>query len=98
MSFEKDVNLLTKVKAKIMFNLNKERQLDELPLLYEDITLSQIAMMYAASIKIGGTNDVYLKKLCDDFRNDADFKTCELISNYEEDIQVNKPYQEKFFV
>lgn len=30
-SFEKDVDRLLKVKAKIMFNLNKERQLDSLP-------------------------------------------------------------------
>jgi hypothetical protein len=28
LSFERDVSLLTKVKAKIMFNINKERQLE----------------------------------------------------------------------
>jgi hypothetical protein len=93
LSFERDASLLTKVKAKIMFNINKERQLDELPLIYEDITLSSIAMQYATSIKSGSTNELYLKKLCDDLRNDADFKTCELISNYEEDVQVTKSYQ-----
>lgn len=98
MSFEKDANLLTKVKAKIIFNLNKERQLEELPLLYEDITLSQIAMSYAADIKTSGNNEPYLKKKCEDFKNDADYKICELVSNYEEDLQVSKPYQEKFFV
>ena len=27
MSFERDPNLLTKVKAKVMFNINKERQI-----------------------------------------------------------------------
>ena len=52
-SFERDVNLLTKVKAKIMFNINKERQLEDVPVIYEDITLSNIAMQYATSIKIG---------------------------------------------
>ena len=55
-SFERDVNLLTKVKAKIMFNINKERQLEEIPLIYEDITLSNIAMQYATSIKSGSSN------------------------------------------
>lgn len=64
MSFERDINLLTKVKAKIMFNVNKERQLEEIPVVYEDITLSQIAMQYATSIKNGSTNEPYLKKLC----------------------------------
>lgn len=82
LSFERDVSLMTKVKAKIMFNINKERQLEDLPLIYEDITLSSIAMQYAISIKAGTTNESYLKKLCDDLRNDADFKTCELIANY----------------
>jgi len=56
MSFERDVNLLTKVKAKIMFNINKERQLEEVPVIYEDITLSNIAMQYATSIKSGSSN------------------------------------------
>jgi hypothetical protein len=56
MSFEKDPNLLTKVKAKIMFNINKERQLEEIPLIYEDITLSSIAMQYATSIKNGSSD------------------------------------------
>lgn len=55
-SFERDVNLLTKVKAKIMFNINKERQLEEVPVIYEDITLSNIAMQYATSIKSGSSN------------------------------------------
>ena len=55
-SFERDVNLLTKVKAKIMFSINKERQLEEIPLIYEDITLSNIAMQYATSIKSGSSN------------------------------------------
>lgn len=97
MSFERDINLLTKVKAKIMFNINKERQLEDVPIIYEDITLSNIAMQYATSIKSGSSNEAYLKRLCDDIKNDADFKTCELISNYEEDVQVTKSYQEKFF-
>ena len=82
MSFERDPNLLTKVKAKIMFNLNKERQLGDLPLVYEDITLSHIAMQYATSIKTGSSNEIYLKKLTEELRNDADFKSCELVSNY----------------
>lgn len=84
---------MTKVKAKIMFNINKERQLDELPLIYEDITLSTIAMQYAISIKSGTPNKTYLNNLCKDLQNDADFKTCELVSNYEEDVQVTKAYQ-----
>lgn len=63
MSFERDANLLTKVKAKVMFNINKERQLEDLPLIYEDITLSHIAMQYATSIKTGTSNEAYLKKL-----------------------------------
>ena len=93
MSFERDANLLTKVKSKIMFNINKERQLADLPLIYEDITLSHIAMQYATSIKTGSSNEVYLKKLCEELRNDAEYKTCELVSNFEEDIQVTKAYQ-----
>ena len=56
MSFERDVNLLTKAKAKIMFNINKERQLEDVPVIYEDITLSNIAMQYATSIKSGSSN------------------------------------------
>ena len=81
-SFERDANLLTKVKAKIMFSINKERQLEEIPLIYEDITLSYIAMQYATSIKSGSSNEPYLKRLCDEMRNDADYKICEIISNY----------------
>ena len=52
-SFEADIDSLLRVKAKIMFNINKERQLEEIPILYEDITLSSIAMQYATSIKNG---------------------------------------------
>ena len=63
MSFERDPNLLTKVKAKVMFNINKERQLADLSLIYEDITLTHIAMQYATSIKTGSSNELYLKKL-----------------------------------
>ena len=50
-------------------------------------------MQYATSIKTGSSNEIYLKKLTEELRNDADFKTCELVSNYEEDVQVNKAYQ-----
>lgn len=39
--------MVLKVKAKIMFNINKERQTYEIPVLYEDLTLSAIAMQYA---------------------------------------------------
>lgn len=46
-SFEADVDMVLKVKAKIMFNINKERQTYEIPVLYEDLTLSAIAMQYA---------------------------------------------------
>lgn len=81
-----------------MFNINKERQLEEIPIIYEDISLSNIAMQYATSIKSGSSNEPYLKRLCEDIKNDADFKICELISNFEEDVQVTKNYQEKFFV
>ena len=78
-----------------MFNINKERQLEdkEIPLIYEDITLSSIAMQYASSIKNGETNEQYLKKLCEDLRNEAEFRVCEIISDYEEDVQVTKSYQ-----
>jgi hypothetical protein len=34
MSFERDIDRLTKVKAQLMFNINKERQLEDLPLIY----------------------------------------------------------------
>lgn len=83
-----------------MFNINKERQLEDkdIPLIYEDITLSSIAMQYASSIKNGETNQQYLKKLCEDLRNEAEFRVCEIISDYEEDVQVTKTYQQKFFV
>ena len=47
MSFEKDLDRLTKVKAQLMFNLNKERQVETLPLIYEDISLASIAQQYA---------------------------------------------------
>lgn len=47
MSFEKDLDRLTKVKAQLMFNLNKERQLEGIPLIYEDISLASIAQQYA---------------------------------------------------
>ena len=65
MSFERDYDLLTKVKARIMFNINKERQLDDIPLIFEDITLSNIAMQYATCLKAGSASEVYLKKLCE---------------------------------
>lgn len=62
-SFEEDDDALVKVKAKIMFNINKQRQLDEIPILYEDLTLTSIAMQYASSIKNGSTDESYLAKL-----------------------------------
>jgi hypothetical protein len=48
-----------------MFNINKERQLEDVPIIYEDITLSNIAMQYAISIKSGSPDEAYLKRLCD---------------------------------
>jgi hypothetical protein len=48
-----------------MFNINKERQLSEIPILYEDITLSTIAMKYATSIKTGVIDEAYLNRLAE---------------------------------
>lgn len=62
-SFEADLDNLNKVKAKIMFNLNKERQDCELPIFYEDLTLSSIAKQYAKAIKGGEMNEAYLNTL-----------------------------------
>ena len=39
-----------------------------------------------------------MKRLCDQVRNDVDFRTCEIVSNYEEDVQVTANYTEKFFI
>ena len=65
-SFEKDINLLTKVKAKIMFNINKERQLDEAPLIYEDISFTKIA---AADHSITAPDPVYVGVVGSNFGN-----------------------------
>ena len=62
-SFEEDEDSMVKVKAKVMFNINKERQLEEIPILYEDLTLTSIAMQYASSIKNGNIDESYLAKL-----------------------------------
>ena len=51
MSFEKDIDRLTKVKAQLMFNLNKERQLESMPIIYEDISMTYISQKYAESLK-----------------------------------------------
>ena len=80
MSFERDLDRMIKVKAKLMFNLNKERQLEDLPPVYEDITLTSIAMQYATSLKGSATaseSQLYLKRLNDQERTDVqDYKIC----------------------
>ena len=80
MSFERDLDRMIKVKAKLMFNLNKERQLEDLPPVYEDITLTSIAMQYATSLKGSATaseSQLYLKRLKDQERTDVqDYKIC----------------------
>ena len=63
MSFERDVDVLMNVKAKVMFNINKERQLEETPIMCEDLTLTSIAMQYATSLKTGSGDEAYLNRL-----------------------------------
>ena len=56
MSFEKDLDRLTKVKAQLMFNLNKQRQIEGIPLICEDISLASIAQQYAESLKTSSSD------------------------------------------
>lgn len=90
MSFERDIDTLLKVKAQIMFSLNKERQLEEAQILYEDLTLSSIAMQYASSLKNGSGDQAYLNRLNEQERFHTEFEVCQLISKYEEDVQITK--------
>lgn len=46
-SFQKDTHALTKVKAAIMYNINVEREKHGLTQMYDDITLSAVAMKFA---------------------------------------------------
>lgn len=98
MSFERDVDTLMKVKAKIMFNLNKERQNDEIPIMYEDLTLTSIAMQYATSLKTGSGDEAYLNRLNEQEKFHMEYLTCQLVSRYEEDIQITKKLTENFFI
>lgn len=63
-----------------------------MPLIYEDISLASIAQQYSESLKNSSSDESYLKRLCDQVRNDVDFRTCEITANYEEDVQVSGSY------
>jgi len=52
-------------------------------LIYEDISLASIAQQYSESLKNSSSDESYLKRLCDQVRNDVDFRTCEITANYE---------------
>ena len=82
MSFERDVDTLMKVKAKIMFNLNKQRQAEDIPIMYEDLTLTSIAMQYATSLKTGSGDEAYLNRLNEQERFHMEYLTCQLVSKY----------------
>ena len=97
-SFEEDEDAMVKVKAKVMFNINKERQLEEISMLYEDMSLTSIAMQYASSIKNGHTDESYLIKLNEKERFHMEYLTCQIISKYEDDATITKKLTEKFFI
>lgn len=65
-----------------MFNINKERQLEEIAVLYEDLTLSSIAMQYATSIKNGHIDEAYLGRLAEQEKFLIDYSTCQIVSKY----------------
>jgi hypothetical protein len=91
-SFEADTDALLRVKAKVMFNINKERQLLEIPILNEDLTLATIAMKYAASIKSGHIDEAYLNRLAEQEKFLTEFLTCQIVSKYEDDTVLSKKY------
>ena len=83
-SFEKDIPTLTKVKATIMYNINVERDRHGLPTMYEDITLTSVAMQFASSLKSNDYDQKYLDKLLESHRNDhCRFDVSYIKSEYE---------------
>jgi hypothetical protein len=90
-SFEKDVPTMTKVKATIMYNINVERDRHGLTTMYEDITLSSVAMKFASSLKSNDYDQKFLDRLLESHRNDhCRFDVSYIKSEYEEDAQVTK--------
>ena len=67
-------------------------------MLYEDITLSSIAMQYAKSIKNGHIDEAYLNRLAEQEKFLNEYLTCQIVSKYEDDINITKKYTEKFFI
>ena len=83
-SFEKDIPTLTKVKATIMYNINVERDRHSLTTMYEDITLSSVAMQFASSLKSNDYDQKYLDRLMESHRNDhCRFDVSYIKSEYE---------------
>jgi uncharacterized protein YkwD len=98
MSFERDVDTLLKVKARVMFNINKERQCHEVPIFYEDLTLNSIAMQYASSLKSGAGDQSYLQRLNEQEKFLLEYQTFDITSRYEEDVHITKKLTESFFI
>lgn len=69
-SFEKDTHALTKVKAAIMYNINVERDKHGLSQMYDDITLSAVAMKFAETLKNNDYDERFLNTLLDQHKND----------------------------
>ena len=82
---------MTKVKATIMYNINVERDRHGLTTMYEDITLSSVAMKFASSLKSNDYDQKFLDRLLESHRNDhCRFDVSYIKSEYEEDAQVTK--------
>lgn len=98
-SFEEDEDSLVKVKAKVMFNINKERQLEEIPMMFEDLSLTSVAMQYASSIKNGNVDESYLAKLVEKEKVPrGEYEICHIISKYEDDATITNKLTERFFI
>jgi hypothetical protein len=64
--------------------------MDKIPIFYEDLTLSSIAMQYASSLKSGSGDQAYLNRLNEQERFHLEYEVCELVSKYEEDVPITK--------
>lgn len=55
-------------------------------------------MQYATSIKNGHIDEAYLGRLAEQEKFLIDYSVCQIVSKYEDDINITKKYTEKFFI
>lgn len=92
-SFEKDVDLHSKVKANLLVLINEHRAGLGLGPLFEDITLDQVSSEYGVYLKNNEHNPKHLKDLLEYSRVDMTNQPnppnmAYVVSKYDEDVKV----------